>query len=86
MTKEKEEVVFNYLDVAEETIRQYLPENMEMDDISWCDTGFSIPVFDVTTPFGKEVDRFRFHIYSWETEEETAVRFNEELNRFCKSF
>ena len=40
----------NLLDNSIELIRQYLPEEHEMDDIAWAETDdiFQIPIFDVS--------------------------------------
>ena len=43
------EEILKLIDVAAERIRQYLPEDYEIDDISWSDTGFVLPIFNART-------------------------------------
>ena len=74
------------LDLATERIRQYLPEDYEMDDISWGENIFQICVFDVSAFPGRLEDRFLFEIRASETEAETADRFNDELNTFVENW
>lgn len=69
---------------AESEIMHCLPEDYEIDDVSWCDDGFRIPVFCVRTMESSmhPVDSFRFQRHAGETDEETMKRFYEELKNF----
>lgn len=90
--------VMNLMELSQERIRQYLPEDYEMDDMGWDEEEeiFQICVFDVSKPprtdaFGSlietgPVDRFRFYRHAEETEEEVMERWNRELQEFCDSW
>ena len=90
--------VMNLMELSQERIRQYLPEDYEMDDTSWDEEQeiFQICVFDVSKPprtdaFGHMInsspaDRFRFYRNAGETEEEVMDRWNRELQAFCESW
>ena len=71
-----------------ELILQNLPEDHEIDDISWNDEEeiFQIPVFDVSQFPGRMVDRFRFYRLPGETDEELSNRWQEEINAFNSSW
>lgn len=74
------------MDVAVERIRQYLPEDYEIDDISWSDTGFVLPIFNVQTiedSMKGAVDRFLFTLSKSETEAENMERFERKLQEFA---
>ena len=74
------------LDEAVERIRPYLPEDHEIDDVSWGDRIFQICIFDVAIFPGRMVDRFRFSIHADETEEETAARFEDAVKDYINSW
>lgn len=74
------------LDNAISQIRQYLPDQYEIDDISWDETMFQICIFDVAKFPGRLADRFRFGMHPEETEEELITRFNDRLTEYCKSW
>ena len=74
------------MDLAINRIRQYLPEDHEIDDINCEDNIFQICVFDVAKFPGHLVDRFRFEIRASETELETYDRFNDTLCKFVESW
>lgn len=81
--------IMNLMEIAEERIRQYLPEDYEMDDLQWCDDGFQISIFCVRTiedHMKGAVDRFRFFLHRDETDEESAERFNRELQKFTEGW
>ena len=71
-----------------ESILQNLPEDHEIDDISWNDEEeiFQVPVFDVSQFPGRMVDRFRFYRLPGETDEELSNRWQEEINAFNSSW
>ena len=81
--------IMQLMEIAEERIQQYLPEDYEMDDLQWCDDGFQISVFDVSMieiyqkgPAGI----FRFFLSKCETDEENTERFNRQLQEFAESW
>ena len=79
--------IMNLMNIAESTIQQYLPDNYEIDDESWCDEGFQIPIFDVSTiesSMKGAVDRFRFFLDRDETEAENTERFSRELQEYVE--
>lgn len=80
--------IMNLMEIAEERIRQHLRKDYEVDDVSWCEYGFQIPVFNVRTvesSMSGPVDRFRFFLDKDETEAENMERFTNRLNEFCRS-
>lgn len=80
------EEILKLIDVAAERIRQYLPEDYEIDDISWSDTGFVLHIFNVRTieDYRKgPVDRFLFILSKSETDAENMERFERELQEFA---
>lgn len=70
------------LNVAIERIRQYLPEDHEMDDIACDDTAFQICIIDVSKFPGKLADRFFFTRRPGETEDETTQRFADTITEY----
>lgn len=77
----------NMLDNSVETIRQYLPEDYEIDDVTWDAQKdlFQIPVFDASSVESYEkgmVACFRFYRLAQETDEEAGERWLKELNEF----
>lgn len=78
----------NLLDNSIELIRQSLPKDHEIDDVAWSETDdlFQIPVFDVSTFPGTQVDRFRFSRWRDETDEECGERWQREINAFNNSW
>lgn len=78
----------NLLDKSLELIQQYLPEDHEIDDVSWSgeEDIFQIPVFDVSEFPGRQVDRFRFYRLTGETDEELSDRWQNEINEFINSW
>ena len=80
------EEIQKLIDVAVERIKQYLPEDYEVDDISWSDTGFVIHIFNVRTIEDCQkgpVDRFLFILSKSETDAETMERFERKLQEFA---
>ena len=80
------EEILKLIDVAAERIRQYLPEDYEIDDISWSDTGFVLPIFNARTieDYRKgPVDRFLFFLSKSETDAENMERFERKLQEFA---
>ena len=74
------------IDVAAERIKQYLPEDYEIDDISWSDTGFVLHIFNVRTIEDCQkgpVDRFLFILNESETNAENMERFERKLQEFA---
>ena len=81
--------IMNLLEVAEERIRQYLPKDYEIDDVSWCNTGFRIPIFwvkTIETSIQGPVDSFSFFLDKDDTEAENMERFNRRLQEFCEGW
>ncbi|MBO6269398.1 MAG: hypothetical protein J6N19_09700 [Clostridium sp.] len=81
--------IMDLMEIAEERIRQYLPEDYEMDDVSWCDTGFRIPIFcvrTIETSMQGPVDSFSFFLDKDDTDAENMERFNRRLQDFCKGW
>ncbi len=79
--------IMDLMEIAEELIHQYLPENYEMDDCSWNERGFQICVFDVSSiesSMRGPVDRYRFFLS--DDEEESMERFNDTIQKFAESF
>lgn len=78
----------NLLDNSIELIRQYLPEDHEIDDVAWSEEEeiFQVPVFDVSKFPGRQVDRFRFYRLPGESDEELSNRWEEEINAFNSSW
>ena len=81
----------NLLDQSTELIKQYLPEDHEIDDVAWDPNSdlFQIPVFDVSTiesSMRGPVDRFRFYRMSWETDDEVVERWQREIDEFNHSW
>lgn len=88
--------VTQLMELSQERIRQYLPENYEMDDMAWDEDLeiFQICVFDVSKPPRVDAnghlietgpaDRFRFFRHVGETEGETMERWSLELQEFCE--
>lgn len=74
------------IDVAAERIKQCLPEDYEIDDISWSDDGFALPIFNVRTIEDCQkgpVDRFLFILSKSETDAENMERFERKLQEFA---
>ena len=77
------------MDLSAERIQPYLPEDYEMDDMSYDEDGaiFQICVFDVSTPDPKgPADRFRFYRQPGETEDEMMDRWDREVQDFAESW
>ena len=80
------EEIQKLIDVSSRRIKQYLPEDYEIDDISWNDTGFVLHIFNVRTieEYQKgPVDRFLFFLSKSETETENMERFERKLQEFA---
>ena len=78
----------NLLDNSIDLISQYLPEDHEIDDVSWDDQEqiFQICVFDVSEFPGRMVDRFRFYRLPGETDDELSNRWQREIDEFNSSW
>lgn len=82
----------NLLDQSTELIKQYLPEDYEIDDVAWDPNGdkFQVLVFDASTMENYHkgpVDRFLFYRLSWEYNDEDVIkRWEREINEFNHSW
>ena len=74
------------IDLAIERIRPYLPQDHEIDDVSWGDGIFQICIFDVSLFPGRLVDRLRFMRMPGETKAETYARFEQTLTEYTMSW
>ena len=80
--------IMQLLYTAETEIEHFLPEDYEMDDMSWGDSGFIIPIFCVKTMESSmhPVDSFRIFKDAGETDEQFTERFWEKLKEFEESW